>query len=286
MSLADLAGTTYGPVSMKISAAKVAEYVDVTGDDADRWIEHAPPSYAGALLFVMAPRFLWASDVRPYTKVLVHSDQRFEWHTPIPVGERVDVSAVVARVRARGPMHFVTFAASVSAYGKPMIDSESTFLMAAEGEARDVADEGEPAVGFSAPSKRVGRIEHAGPGSNLPSLSKSASRADLVRYAGASGDFNPVHYDHDTALEAGFGGVIVHGLLMGAWMAQLAAATASRPDPLQELKLRFKNALRPGISASVSGVVGDRQNAGTSVALAVAADGAPLATGRAIVREG
>ena len=285
MELTDLAGTTYGPITMSISAAKVAEYVDVTGDEIDRWTTHAPPSYAGALLFVMAPRFLWAPEVLDYTKVLVHSDQRFSWHGPLVVGAQVEVSAEVARVRVRGAMHFVTFVASVRTEAGPLIDSESTFLMSAEGAADAVADQGEPAVDRAGPSDRVSRIAGAAPGAALPSLAKSASRYDLVRYAGASGDFNPMHYDHDAARRAGFGGVIVHGLLMGAWMAQLAAATSRRPDPLADLRLRFKSALRPAVATTVGGVVTGSEGGISSVDLAVAAGGAELVTGRASVRE-
>ena len=286
MSLTDLAGTTYGPVSTTISAAKVAEYVDATGDDPDRWREYAPPSYAGALLFMMAPRFLWAPEVREYTKVLVHSDQKFRWHGPLSVGDPVTVSAEVVRVRARGPTHFVTFVASVAEEEGPLLDSESTFLMASEHQDDTVSDEGEPPVAGSGPSERVGRVQHAGTGSDLPSLVKSASRADLIRYASASGDFNPIHYDHETARDAGFGGVIVHGLLMGAWAAQLASATSGRPDPLSKLRLRFKNALRPGVSTRVSGHVAESGNGASTISLSITAGDTELVSGSATVKDG
>lgn len=286
MTLADLAGVTYGPATLTISAAKVAEYVDVTGDDPERWHDHAPPSFAAALLFVMAPRFLWAPEVRAYTKTLVHSEQRFAWHGPIVVDDVVDVTAEVARVRARGPMHFVSFKCSVGGPGGSLIDSESTFLMSDVGAVDPVPDEGEPPVADSGPYEVAGRVSHAGAGSTLPSLAKSASRVDLVRYAGASGDFNPIHYDHETARGAGFGGVIVHGLLMGAWASQLAAATSARPDPLAELRLRFRKALRPAVPSTVGGVVESEEAGRPMIALTVKAGEDDLVTGRAIVRAG
>ncbi|NIP92489.1 MAG: hypothetical protein GWO24_03050, partial [Akkermansiaceae bacterium] len=59
-------------------------------------------------------------------------------------------------------------------------------------------------------------------GSEIAPLLKSASRADLVRYAGITRDFNPIHWDHEAAVEAGLPGVIVHGLLMASWVTQAA----------------------------------------------------------------
>lgn len=51
------------------------------------------------------------------------------------------------------------------------------------------------------------------------------TRADLVRYAGASGDFNPIHYRDDIAAEVGLPGVLAHGMLtMGLAVATLADA--------------------------------------------------------------
>ena len=55
MSLADLAGQSFGPFVYHTAPEKVGEYVAATGDDADRWTGAAPPSLAGALLFEVAP---------------------------------------------------------------------------------------------------------------------------------------------------------------------------------------------------------------------------------------
>ena len=286
MNLTDLAGTTYGPVSATISAAKVAEYVHATGDATDRWLEYAPPSYAGALLFVIAPRFLWDPDIREYTKLLLHSTQEFRWHGPLLIGATVTIDAEITSIRERGSMHFVTFRALVTGEKGPLVDSRSTFLMAADGVGDRRLDEGEPDVDDSELSEIVGRVRHGGTGSVLPVLAKSASRADLIRYAGASGDFNPIHYDHETARSAGFGGVIVHGLLMGAWAAQLASATSERSDPLSDLQLRFRNVLRPGVGVLVTGSVGESSDAASIISLRITGGDTEYVSGRAAVRDG
>jgi acyl dehydratase len=54
-------------------------------------------------------------------------------------------------------------------------------------------------------------------GSELTPLAKIATTRMLVQWAGASGDFNPLHYDEDFAKAMGVGAPIVHGALKRAW---------------------------------------------------------------------
>ena len=101
MTLAEVAGRRYGPVPVPISDSSVAAFVAATGDDASRWSDHAPPAYAAALLFAVAPAFLEDPDVAPATRSLIHTEQTFTWHRALEVGETVDVTGTVAGVRAR-----------------------------------------------------------------------------------------------------------------------------------------------------------------------------------------
>jgi acyl dehydratase len=93
------------------------------------------------------------------------------------------------------------------------------------------------------------------PEGDLPIRAVSASRADLVRYAAATGDFNPIHWDPAAAHAAGLPGVIVHGLLMLSWIAAAAARHGTGPAPLQSLRARFRRPLRPGTAAAIAGTV-------------------------------
>jgi hypothetical protein len=58
-------------------------------------------------------------------------------------------------------------------------------------------------------------------GQDIPTLPKVAHSLMLVKWAGASGDFNPHHYEHEFGVSQGTNGVIVHGLLKHAWLIQL-----------------------------------------------------------------
>lgn len=76
-------------------------------------------------------------------------------------------------------------------------------------------------------------------GDELPARTLTLTRADLVRYAGASGDFNPIHWSERTALEAGLPGVIAHGMLTMALAAQFIADWAGDPAAVRSFSTRF-----------------------------------------------
>ncbi len=282
MALEHLEGAVYGPVRTSVAAAKVAEYVRATGDDSERWIRAAPPSYAGALLFAVAPQFLSSDAVSGHTAVLIHADQAFAWHAPLAIGGEVAVAGRVDRVRARGGVDFVTFAADVTADdGTVLLESTSTFLLGAEPAGDRPASRAEPSVddhaGFDAPAKPVDDA--------WPDVTRSASRIDLVRYAGASGDFNPIHFDHDAAVGAGLAGVVVHGLLMGAWLLQPAAALRAGNRPLAHAKLRFRDPLYAGEGAVLSGSIG-ASGTDADLRLTRVADGTLLVGAKTVLADG
>ncbi len=282
MSLEDLQGRGYGPVSLRISPEKVAEYVAATGDDAERWNRSAPPSFAGALLFAIAPAFL--AEVGESTRVLVHTDQSFTWHGPLTIGAAVEVAATVGRVRSRGGVSFVGFEATVTADGSVILESSSTFLMGAGPAAEPGPDTGEPEVTAGAGTPDVPPATEPVDGLVLGPMTRSASRLDLVRYAAASGDFNPIHFDHAAARAAGLDGVVVHGLLMAAWLAQLGAAVAPGDAPLAEMKVRFRSALRPAQAAEATATVTSAGPDEATLAAALSVGGADLVTATMRVR--
>lgn len=77
-------------------------------------------------------------------------------------------------------------------------------------------------------------------GTELPAQTYTITRADLVRYAGASGDFNPIHWSQRVATGVGLPGVIAHGMLTMA-LASRALVTWSGGDPsaVADYSVRF-----------------------------------------------
>jgi acyl dehydratase len=73
----------------------------------------------------------------------------------------------------------------------------------------------------------------------LPVQTFRITRADLVRYAGASGDFNPIHWNDRTAVKVGLPGVIAHGMFTMALVGRAVTAWAGAPDAVVEYGVRF-----------------------------------------------
>lgn len=234
MNLGDLERRAYGPVPWRVSSDAVADFVEITGDDPIRWGEEAPPGFAAAALFAVAPALL----AELYRHSVVHGEQTFTWNGRLAVGDVLDVSGIVTKVRERGGLHFITFEMRAG----HVLTGKSLFL--ASGEAI-------PGV--------HGELERQEPPhdyrGDVTEGQVSASRADLVRYAAVTRDWNPVHWDHDAGLAAGFPGVVVHGLLQAAWA--LRAFTAKTDAPVASARFRFRNPLLPGHPVSL--VTEDRE---------------------------
>ncbi|MCW5751257.1 MAG: dehydratase [Alphaproteobacteria bacterium] len=77
----------------------------------------------------------------------------------------------------------------------------------------------------------------------------------LVMYAGASGDFNRIHYDLPFAQEAGLGGVIAHGMLTMGFAGQLLTNWAGPRAFVKAISARFVSSVRPGDTVRLRGTV-------------------------------
>jgi acyl dehydratase len=99
-------------------------------------------------------------------------------------------------------------------------------------------------------------------GDELPETTQEITRADLVRYAGASGDFNPIHWDDEFARSVGLPGVIAHGMYSLGVAARAIAGHAGDPAAIKRIKVRFPATIRPGqtlrVRGEVAGVDGGR----------------------------
>lgn len=78
----------------------------------------------------------------------------------------------------------------------------------------------------------------------LPVATYTINRGDLIRYAGASGDFNPVHWSDRIAHAAGLAGVIAHGMLLMALAARAVTGWAGASATMESLDTRFS---RPAV---------------------------------------
>lgn len=233
MDLSTLEGRSFGPKEFRFCVEKVHDFIDATGDDRARWSESAPPGFVAAALFVVAPDLLGLLDGYG----VLHGDQSFSWSGPLMMERDVTVTGTVARVRERGDTAFVTFALEViDGDGGILASGESLFLVS-----RTIPDPVAPGNGPTSVD------DNGSPSQDQ----RSASRADLVKYAAATRDWNPIHWDHGVAVGAGLDGVVAHGLLQAAWALQAGSRDEAGQFPVATAKFRFKNPLPPATAVDV-----------------------------------
>jgi acyl dehydratase len=93
------------------------------------------------------------------------------------------------------------------------------------------------------------------PGAGIPELRVTPDKYLTFRYAGASGDFNPIHIDEELARSVGLPGRILHGLWTMAQVARASSEAAGGPEHLRRLKVQFRGLGLPENEIVVSGTV-------------------------------
>jgi peroxisomal enoyl-CoA hydratase 2 len=120
-----------------------------------------------------------------------------------------------------------------------------------------------------------------------PLVIENLSRTHFVRYAGASGDFNPMHHDDTIATQVGNPSVFGHGMLTAGLMARVVKDWLG-PESIRKINVRFAKQVWPGETLTFSATVTGREPAesadGGQVELALSAtnqDGEEKLTGTA-----
>lgn len=90
-------------------------------------------------------------------------------------------------------------------------------------------------------------------------LKKEVDKYRPIFYAGASGDFNPIHIDPEFGKMVGLGGNILQGLCTMAYCQQLVTDWIGDPGLLKRLKVRFAGNVKPGDTVTLKGVVKEKQ---------------------------
>ena len=98
------------------------------------------------------------------------------------------------------------------------------------------------------------------PGSELPALSVTPDRYVTVRYAGASGDFNPIHIDEDYAKSVGLPGRILHGLYTMALLARAETGAVGGPGKLKRLAVQFRGPAVPEEEITITSTVKEQRD--------------------------
>jgi acyl dehydratase len=126
-------------------------------------------------------------------------------------------------------------------------------------------------------------------GYELPAQKFPVTRLDLIRYAGASGDFNPIHWNERFATSVGLPNVIAHGMFTMAEVARVVTDWAGDPSAIVEYSVRFTRPVvvpdPEGAELEVGGVVRSVADGRAEIDLSATVGGQTvLAKARAVVR--
>lgn len=118
--------------------------------------------------------------------------------------------------------------------------------------------------------KRI-KFDEIEQGAELPEMTVGpVEHMDLVRYAGASGDFNPIHTDPEFAEKVGLGGTIAHGMYVMAQMGRFCTNWVT-PAQIKNFGVKFKGMTRPGETIVCKGKVKKKKEDDKSVTVSVEA---------------
>ncbi|MDN5762146.1 MAG: dehydratase [Microlunatus sp.] len=126
-------------------------------------------------------------------------------------------------------------------------------------------------------------------GDRLPSLTVRFTRANLVRYAGASTDFNPIHFSDHYAAKMGLPGVIAHGMLTMGTALRVVTQWLGDPARVRSYFVRFTNPVlvpddADGTEVTFGGVVEVVEDALVTIAIEATSRGTKvLGAARAVV---
>lgn len=103
--------------------------------------------------------------------------------------------------------------------------------------------------------KEFGEMKEENP---LPILMKDPiNRVQLAQYAGASGDFNPIHIDEEFAKKSPLKGVIAHGMLSMGFISEYAEKLAGENGKINTIKAQFRSIVRIGDVITCEGILKD-----------------------------
>lgn len=269
-------GDTHETVrGFEVEAGKVAEFARAIHDPADCYLDAsatdsrgpdatlAPPTFTRVSYF---PRYRpegideeFGFDLGFEREYVLHGEQRYRYHRPVRVGDRLSGETTLEDVfqrsgRSGGSMTFAVLRTDFyDASGSLVVQAWNTRIET-DGPPDDSSDE-TTTGSIELSGEDTSQMDSPAPGDTRSAVeTPELERRDFVRYAGASGDFNPIHYDEPYATGAGHPSVFGQGM----FSAGVASGFVRRWVGLRgliEFRTRFTGRVFPGDRLQVRGVV-------------------------------
>jgi acyl dehydratase len=277
-----LVGKEYPPIRYEVGREKLREFAIAVGETDPVYHDEQAARAAGHPDLPAVPTFPVVLGFRAgaavtgdpelgldYSRV-VHGEQGFAYRRPPRAGDLLLAAARVAAIESKGRHELLTIATDVTTEaGEPVCQATSLLISrgtAGEGAGSSVAPgNAQSSSGQASPvtAGQGARRSAAGVavGDDIGELREPIDRLDLIRYAGASGDFNVIHWSDEAATAVGLPGVIAHGMYSMGVAARLVAGWAGDPAALRRLRVRFSAMIRPGQTLIVRGQVAELDGA-------------------------
>lgn len=260
-----------------VEAGKVAEFARAIHDSAPVYTDAGAASDAGFDAIPAPPTFTRTSyfpryrpagidedlgfDVGFDPEYILHGEQRYRYDRPLVVGDELygetTLEDAFQREGRRADLTFAVFRTDFYDENDERVQSAWNTRIETSGAPGGGDATGEPPAN---PVFSVGPVD----------------RRDFVQYAGASGDFNPIHYDEPYATDAGHPSVFAQGMFTAGVAARLARERVGLHD-LAGFRTRFSSQVFPGDTLHVD--VTDDDGDGAFDLSVVTDDGRTAATG-------
>jgi acyl dehydratase len=220
----------------EIGREHIRKFADAIGDANPLYRDRGLARAAGYRDIPAPPTFL---AVIPYARVDpfgdpelgidktrgLHAGHRFVHHRPAVAGDQVLLELTVADMRTAGVHEILELRGEARTVGGELLTTIT----------HTTIFRGDPQPGAS----RKREPEPVAVDPDAPTIAFEVTRHELLKYSGASGEFEPIHWSDVAARAAGLDGVIAHGLFTLAKAGQAATAWAGDPGRVVELNARF-----------------------------------------------
>lgn len=234
-------GKCYPPVTTEVSSEAIEKYARAYNDDNPAFFDLnrpggivAPPLFGVVVTWLSLMHAVGDPELQVDLLRLLHGEQEMEFFNPIRPGDKITSNAKIASIQTKLTGETLTIELEASDQREPKVRVIFSAFIRAGGSRKSGANEPDMAK--------------AERGAALVTVSQQIDADQTFRYAGASGDHNPIHVDETVARMAGLRGIIVHGLCTMAFTSKVMIDKLCGGDPtrLKRLRVRFVRPVFPG----------------------------------------
>jgi acyl dehydratase len=234
----DLTGKRYTESTYEVTVEAIEKYARATNDLNERYLS---TDIVASPVFVVVPVFgaFMEATMDPELQAdmlrLVHGTEEHILHRPVRPGDVLSISPVLESVEVKDTGETFTVAGMVADQGgAPVAEVRGTMFIRGTGSGRKAA-----AAAASA-TETNGEVVYE--------ETTKVDEDQTHRYAEASGDYNPIHLDENTARMAGLPGIILHGMCSMAIATKGAVDGLAGGDPqrIRRVAVRFSRPVIPG----------------------------------------